>query len=458
MVYAIYEEFFEDVKKKLNRISKKCAKNGNPFKFNIIREEIRKVETKNDCGKVIKVDYYKFIIVEVDGTAKIDNWECVATLEITSAGNIIKRINTEMDIPQRFWTSENICEHCNTRRQRNKLYIIHNVKTGDFKQVGKNCLLEYTNGLNAEYVTGWIDGITELEEYDGFIGGGSHKRYFDIKDVLGYATELINKVGYFNSSVKGVATRTCVDELLTGNGTSNDYLIDRVYRLNKRFHDYHYDNVALETSDFNKEETSKKVEKIIEYYKGLNDDGSEFLHNIKVFLEIGFVDHSGFGYICYLPQGYDKYIQREIARAERTKANKASNYYGVEKKRYKDVKAIIFDCLYTYSNQWGVGYIYRITLENGEQLIWKTSKDVIDMISEDTGIDYDEVEMDKYIIDTLTFTVKSHSEYKGTKQTEITRAVTHWRKRHDEPHPDGTWNDDIVGEMFESLESNQEAV
>ncbi len=45
MTYEIYEGLFEKVEKKLNSISKKCAKYGNPFTFEIVGD---KVETGKD--------------------------------------------------------------------------------------------------------------------------------------------------------------------------------------------------------------------------------------------------------------------------------------------------------------------------------------------------------------------------------------------------------------------------
>ena len=41
MVYAIYEDFFPEVEKKLNRVAKKCIKHGNDFTFEVKGEEIR---------------------------------------------------------------------------------------------------------------------------------------------------------------------------------------------------------------------------------------------------------------------------------------------------------------------------------------------------------------------------------------------------------------------------------
>jgi hypothetical protein len=153
MQYNIYEDYFVDIEKKLKRIGKKCEKHGNPFVFNVVGTEIKEVVDKETKEK----RYYKFIVVEVEGTAKINDYECVAVLENHEFGNVIRRINTEIEIPERFLNTDNYCEHCNSKRPRKELYIIHNVKTDEFKQVGSSCLMLYTNGLNAEYVASYIN-------------------------------------------------------------------------------------------------------------------------------------------------------------------------------------------------------------------------------------------------------------------------------------------------------------
>ena len=416
MEYRIYEEFFEDVQKKLNRISKKCAKNGNPFMFSIIGTEFKDVVIENEKHT------YKFYVIEVEGTAKIDDWECVAVAEIHTTGNVIKNINNDIEIPKRFWTSENVCEHCGTKRTRNNLYIIHNVKTGDFKQVGKNCLMEYTGGLNAEYVVSFIDGITYLEEQDGCVGGGG-KIYYDIETVLGYATELINKLGYFNSNDYGVSTKELVGTLLI-QSRDLDWKVDDINKTLQRA------RVKAEVfkSDFDKKETDEKVHNIIEYYMSLDPEKSEFVHNVQLLLADKYITYKNLGYICYLPQGYDKYIQREKEKAERQKV--VSAHYGEVKKRYKNVKATYFEYIYGFETQFGYTYVYKIFLETGEILIWKTSKWKDDLIIDDQGENWNDTNgTDDWIIDAITFTVKEHSEYNGFKQTEITRAKTHWKRK-----------------------------
>lgn len=393
MMYAIYESFFPEVEKKLNRVAKKCIKHGNDFVFEVKGEEIRENYNKEFGIK----EYHKFILVEVEGTAKIDNWECIAVLEIHDCGNIIRRINTEIDIPERFKNSEDYCEHCNSKRHRNNLYVIHNVETDEWKQVGGNCLNLYTNGLNIEYVAAYMNGITELEENDGvFYTGG--KPYFTVKEILSYAVEVITKTGYFNAQ-SNLPTKELVTWL------AYNPIDKAIKEINNDLENARL-MVRFNNNDFFKENTEAMVEEIIKYYKELNDD-SEFIHNIHVILNEGYVQIKNFGFLCYLPEGYARHIQKETERIKRAEVIAKSEYFGKVGERYKDKAIQLVNLITTWETQWGITYVYKIVLEDGTVLIWKTSNGLY--------LDNNE-EFDK-----ISFTVKSHNEYKGEKQTEVTR-------------------------------------
>lgn len=393
MVYAIYEGFFPDVEKKLNRVAKKCVKHGNDFTFEIKGEEIR--EHKDKETDVIR--HYKFVLVEVEGTAKVDNWECIAVMENHDAGNIIKRINTTIDIPERFKHTENICEHCNSKRYRTNLYVIHNTETDEWKQVGGNCLALYTGGLNMEYVTAYLDGITELEENDGVVNYGEN-HYIPVKEALHYAIAVINKTGYFNSE-SALPTKNLVSILLS-------YRLDMaVEKINNELRQSKLEAYFSQKDFLFDEETKDVVEKIVEYYKNVDDD-SEFVHNVKVMLSEGYIRPRNIGYICYLPCGYAKHIQREIERAKKIETEK-SEYFGEIGKRYKDKEIFSFERITAWETMYGITYVFKIVLTDGSILTWKTSN-------------YPYLN-DRESFDKVTFTVKDHKEYRGQKQTEITR-------------------------------------
>jgi hypothetical protein len=393
MQYAIHEAFFPDVERKLNRIAKKCQKHGNDFIFEVVGEEFL---TKSVDGVE---EVHKFILVEVEGTAKIDAWECIAVMEVTHEGNIIRRINTDVEVPEHFRTSDNICEHCNTKRDRNQLYIVHNVDTDEWKQVGGSCLKLYTDGLNMEYVVAFMDGITELEEVAGTVAHG--KCYYSVRDVIGRAYEIISKTGYF-SAESTLPTKSLVSWLMFRS------LERAVEGINKDLECARF-TVSFAPKDFYKKETEVAVDNIINHYMNLEDD-SEFVHNVKTMISSEYVSSKNFGFLSFLPEGYNRAIQKEIERVarEELRKNEKSEHFGEVGNRYKDVDIQSVTLLTYWENQFGNTYIYKIVTADNFVLTWKTGNGLYL---------YDNEKFSK-----ITFTVKAHSEYRGQNQTEITRA------------------------------------
>lgn len=390
-VFAIHENFYPEVEKKLNRVINKCKKYGNPFTFNIVGTEMRE-DKKN------KEILHKFFLIEVSGTAHIDNWEFVATLDIRKGGNIVRRFNTEVEIPDYYKTSPNVCDHCGTARPRKNLYLIHNTETGEFKQVGGSCLNSYTNGLSLEYVASWIDGLTKLEESDGIYYGEGGKFYHSVENVIFYAHVIINKLGYLRNDPYSysLSTKALVSTMLRSDIYAST-MEKRVEILNDQLKDHRF-NIEFKSAEFSY--NPSEIQCVIDYYKSCADD-SEFIHNIKVMLEDGFATHKDIGYLCYLPQGYAKHLEREIERAKR--AEEKREHFGEIGKRYKNVPVKDIRKAASYETMYGLMHIWQIITEDGLVLTWKTSSHPDNEVS------------------AISFTIKEHSEYKGVPQTIVTR-------------------------------------
>ena len=404
MTYEIYEEFLEDVKKKLNRIAKKCRKHGNDFVYNEIGTIVK--EVKDDFGRK---RFYKFVVVEVCGTAKIDDWEFIATIEIHENGNIIRSYNTEIEIPERFKTTGNLCEHCNSKRFRNNLYIVHNIKTDEWKQVGKTCLNLYTNGLNAEYVTAYMDGITELEERNGHFGIHG-EAMFDIKEIIKYATVFVDKIGYFNSNAD-LPTKTLVGSMMLGENFGS-----ALKHVNRMLYDY---NVTFCTEDFSKKSTDDKVEKIIEYYNSIDDD-SLFMHNVKSMIADGCCRIKNIGYLSYLPAGYNRFIEKQ---KERESIKEVDGHFGNIGERFKNLKVRYIRTLASFETAWGYSYFCKIVTEDDRVFYWSGKG-----VEEQMRIDGEWVDC---VPNTISFTIKEHGEYNGTPQTKVTRCNIKYKKARD---------------------------
>ena len=80
------------------------------------------------------------------------------------------------------------CDHCGTKRNRNRLYIIRDEDTDQLLQVGHSCIELYTGlnpkGLNALTFDAELQGFAD-EDNDGH-GFGSHDYGIPINTVLGY--------------------------------------------------------------------------------------------------------------------------------------------------------------------------------------------------------------------------------------------------------------------------------
>ena len=155
--YAIYEGNMERLQKKLLRISNKCRNYGCAFEYREVGEEYRDV--KDEDGNTCKA---RFVLVEAEGVAKMNGWRYVASVEHTKAGNIIDRKDASIEVPERYYTGKPYCEHCKTKRARNASFIVMNDETGEFKQVGRNCLCDFTHGLSAEAVAHYLSFFDAL--------------------------------------------------------------------------------------------------------------------------------------------------------------------------------------------------------------------------------------------------------------------------------------------------------
>lgn len=406
MQYAIDENFIEQVEKKLNRIANRCKRNGNDFSYSRVGVEYREEETKSIFGRKIKKTN-KFILIEVSGTAKVEGYELAAVLSVRSNGNIVRKANVPYDIPETFRTSSNKCDHCNCIRRRNDLYVVRNTTTGEFKQIGSDCLLDYTCGLNAEYVASFMDGVTELEAYNGMLCHESSGRYYyPVETVIAYAQEIIQKIGYFNTS-SAVPTSMLVRKLLS----DVDFDI-KLSDINTILAMEHF-SARFERSDFFKPETESIVKGIIEHYSN-EETTSDFIHNVKLILSEGYMLSKDVGYISYLPEGYAKFMHKQTEKAKRFNIEKHSSFFGEEKKRYKSEPVKEMLLTRTLDTMFGAMYIYKIVLESCDVLIWKTG----------TYMNGNE----RGNVKCIDFTVKGHEEYNGIKQTEITRTkVSVWR-------------------------------
>jgi hypothetical protein len=381
MKYSIPESNMDKLTKRLVTIGNKCNKFGCTFSFEIIGEHYEK---QFDDAHVYTGDI-KYIDVEVSGKAIINNWVFVATLEHTDKGNIVRAYDGQ-EVPQWAYTVEAKCDHCKTKHTRKDTYIVRNTETGEFKQVGRSCLKDFTNGLSAEMVAAYLSYLDTLEKSS--IDFSSSKPYYNVKEYLFYVAETVKHFGYLSKANAGY------------NGTPTSCRAFRYMVCPNAQERKEMESIGFEACT---EENENTVVTALQWLNAQDDDFG-YIHNLKIACSREYCESRDFGIIASLLPAHFKAMEKESERLAReaAKANKPkTNWVGEVGERIE----IIADCkcVASWYSDFGPGYLYKFTSNDGNTFTWKTGKAV------DDG---------KVV---LKGTIKAHTEFNGEKQTELTR-------------------------------------
>lgn len=126
------------------------------------------------------------------------------------------------------------------------------------------------------------------------------------------------------------------------------------------------------------------------------------MHNLKTVCSASHVTFENFGILASLIPSYNRAIEREQRIEAERNADMKSEHIGKVGDR---ITIIVSDyrVITSWETQYGITAIYKITDESGNVFTWKTSGGIVEGTKK------------------ISATVKSHNEYNGTKQTEITR-------------------------------------
>lgn len=394
--FAIYEGNMERLAKKITKIRNKCNKYGCDFHYAEVGEEFRTLQ--DDEGKEYTA---RFVLVEAEGIAIVNGWKFIASVEHTPKGNIINKA-CDVEVPERYYTSNSVCEHCNSNRYRKDTYLVMNEETGEFKQVGKSCLKDFTMGMSAEGVAQYTALFEELIQGEAPCGGRGES-YYPVKEYLMYVAETIKHFGF-------VRTHDDCGNYNYDNTRSrafNYYLIDHGGRFT--YEEEKLLREAMQRVSFDAQSNAEVAEKVLEWLNAQEGDNN-YMHNLKTACSLEFTAYRNLGIIASLYPTYrreveyqEKKAEKERQRALQQASEQNSTYIGNVGERIEiDVQS--FECVTSWETDYGTTRIYKFVDTNGNIYTWKTSNYIYE----------DEVSKVKG-------TVKSHTEYRGIKQTEITR-------------------------------------
>lgn len=402
--FTIYEGHMDALMKKITRIKNKCSRFGCDFTFEEIGEEFREIKTPT--GDTMQARY---VVVEADGLAVVNGWEFVASVEHTEKGNIFSSALHDVEIPKRYRNSAPFCEHCNSARRRKNTFIVRNTETNEFKQVGKSCLCDFTHGMSAEFAS-WLASMREIfeEAQSAPVEYARDFDYFNTSDVLAYCAETVRCYGFtktrdeFGEYVPNSTRDRATDFLLA---------VTRGDRMSDKKREKLREEMKRVNFNAESEETRATVRDALQWLNEQKEE-SDYMHNLKTVCALDCVKWHHFGLIASLFPVYRRAMERAEEQARRDKereAERCSEWQGEQGERITvNVKSCEIvtsweNCFNGYSCT--ATFLYKFADADGNIFLWKTQK----YIDED----------DK--IARLVGTVKAHDEFRGVKQTHLTR-------------------------------------
>lgn len=403
MLYTIPKFKLNDLNKKLKRITNA----GGTVNVEIKGEE--NVESTKTKGL-----YIPCYIMEVSGDYKHEGWEFIGTLEHTPNGNIIRVIKKGVEVPERYRTAKQECEHCHTNRDRKDTYLVYNENTGEFKQVGKSCLKGYT-GLSAAVCAMICDFDSYMQSLDndkdselGFGGFVSGNGMLDGTYVKKIAYDIVSKEGYISTQNSGLGNNSTVTKI--------------------------YNDVSTHVKPKATDEDIKKVtEWVLEKEKS---QPSSYILNASTAWKLDYVEYRHLALIGSLINSYLKDVEKQKRQDLMAKSSQEAGYVGNvnDKVTFKVASLKTLYSKGSYAYHAPEVYVYQLLDEEGHIYIWSTSTDI-------------------KVGDIITAKVKEHKEYRGQKQTVITRgSVVEHSNKQVEPEIKSN-PDDEIGSAIDMLYS-----
>jgi len=340
----------------------------------------------------------RYVILTLQGHAPVLNgWQLVGIIEHTTDNEIgqVIRVAPGQTCPVEYRKAELKCDHCGFIRRRTETFVI--CKDGIHKQIGRNCLADFcrtTGGIENQllYAELLMSALGYLGACEGGEHGGGHiePRHF-IEDVLTLTARAIRAYGWVS---RGFARehdwKTATADIVLG-----WYMPDWAKYATKE------EKEVLKTISADDKALAIHALEWIRAMRPQADQLEDYLYNLLVVCSDDTIKPRHFGLACSCIAAYNRAMGVQV---ERKKAL-PSNHFGEVGKRLIDLDLEVLG-KNSFDTMYGVMHLYRWRAPNGDIAIWKSSVD-IGMVAGDKI--------------RVTGTVKKHDEWKGIKQTVLTR-------------------------------------
>jgi hypothetical protein len=380
-VISIKLEWFKDMIKKLN---KKASKLGcNPITYEI-GEMVKTPIISDLTGEIVGYKVHYPVTVQGDAP-KFEGWLFIATLQHSETGNIIRKI-VDFEVPELYRTAEKKCDHCGYIRNRKDTYVVKH-DNGEYKQVGKACLKDFLGHTSPEriaFLASFMDTLnSNWDEEDE--KGSRGETLYDTKAILALSSAVITKFGWVSKAKADEYQKSSTCDRVTAQFRP-EYLKEE-------------DKVSVEEND------SLVAEKTLAWVAALSnkETKSDYEHNLISVCLNTYLEFRSLGIAISAVSAYQREMDKERLERERTKDRALSEWVGTVGDKI-EIEALLL-AKKTFEGHYGQTTFYLF--KQGANLFsWFASKE-------------HELELEKTY--SIKARIKKHDEYKGSKQTALTR-------------------------------------
>lgn len=399
----IRAEVFPFLQAKIEKLNKRARKLRLPEIQLLIKDEFYKKEKDrfDPDGLEKNVKYYH---IELEGERpKLAGWKFIATIQHHTGGNIIRTVPGEEEnkrVKDFYETDPDRCDHCKKRRGRIDTFIVQNEETNELKQVGRNCLVDFLGGVDPKAILNYFSYIRSIKrlvadaEEEGRTKGIRGVDHLDTETLMQLVVMIVNQFGYKPQG----GTRGDVQFALYGSlperGATKEMVI-----LKELFKEWRTGDVDPGVKT--------RASKILEWTRNITDEAANnnnFLHNIRVLARSKYVTPRDLGFFVGMVPAYMKAEEKD--RLVKQRAAKSNEWVGVVGQKIPPTHVQVVGTSYV-DGPFGRTQIVRMEDEKGNFFTWFNNSATAMKPSEEKI--------------KIVGTVKKHDEYKGRKQTILTR-------------------------------------
>lgn len=335
-----------------------------------------------------------FVNLVVEGEPpRVAGFTFIARIEFAEAGVLVQTVPGNM-VPEKFWNTTAFCEHCKTKRYRKDVFVVRN-EAGEHMQVGRQCLQDFLGNDPAMVLRSfqWLRSVNEAldEEKWGWGMGAFNNPIYEPLELLTKTSAVIKRYGWLSKSAAKEGETPTASIVQWEDGTD-----DQKKAWKK------------EILPLINEADEKLARETLVWVSGL-DANNEYLHNLKIILGAKFIyQYRHIGLAVSAISAYLKTHAREAELNEKWKLNQKSEWQGSEGQRLRNIKAKLEVAIMLQASQWGQPVLYKFRDESGNLLVVMTTAEL-------------GVSLNQEVL--LTGTVKRHNEYKGVKETQLSRVA-----------------------------------